>query len=414
MRQALFIHNGSPGRFEFVGRALAERGWSCRLINGPTGRDIPGVETLRWTSTTSNEQNGRGPRARFQKDLAFGTAAAQAALALRDQGFNPQVIIGHPGWGEMLFLHNVFPGAPQIQIAEYFYRASGGDVGFDPEFSPPPRSLDDALSTEAKNFGLATSYARAACLVAPTPFQASLLPEAFLRLTRVIHEGVDTRMARPRSAQISFRSGVTLDGSTPVITFVNRHFEPLRGVHVFMRALPAVLRAVPEARVVMVGADSDEGYGPKAPAGTTWLRLLKSELGNQLDYSRIHLPGQIGYEKLLELFSVSAAHVYWTYPFVLSWSLLDAMACAALVVGSDTPPVRDLLRHRENGLLVDFFDVAGLSKTLIEACREPDRFADLRRSARETVVSGYDRETVCLPRWLALIEEMAARSVAPA
>jgi glycosyltransferase involved in cell wall biosynthesis len=409
MREALFIHNGSPGRFEFIGRALVERGWSCKLINGETGRDIPGVETLRWAFKSPQAENGRGPRARFQRDLSFGYATAQAALSLRDRGFNPQVIIGHPGWGEMLFLHHIFPSARQIQIAEFFYCASGGDVGFDPEFSPPPVSLDDALSIEAKNFGLATSYARAACLVAPTSFQASLLPKPFLQLTRVLHEGVETQMARTRPAKISVTNGLTLDGAIPVITFVNRHFEPLRGVHVFMRALPAVQRALPEAHVVMVGADRDECYGPKAPAGTTWLQVLKKELGSSLDYNRIHFPGHIGYDQLIDLFSVSWAHVYWTYPFVLSWSLLDAMACSALIVGSDTPPVRDLLRHRENGLLLDFFDVEGLGRTLVGACREPERFSDLRRAARETVVSGYDRKSICLPRWLALVEEMAAR-----
>lgn len=407
MPAALFIHNGSPGRFAFIGQALAEHGWACKLINGPGGRDIPGVEAIRWETPPGATPEGRGPRARINRDLAWGAAAARTARELREAGFRPDVIIGHPGWGEMLFLHHIFPQARQIQLAEFFYHADTADVGFDPEFSPPPATLNSALATEAKNFGLAASYVHAHRLVAPTPYQASLLPPALQRQVHVIHEGVDTEIARPRSASLRFSGGLTLKGDEPLITFVNRTFEPLRGVHVFMRALPALMKAVPEARVIMIGADSGECYGPTPPAGTTWLQHFRSELGGQLDYSRIHFPGQVSYPQLLDVLSLSTAHVYFTYPFVLSWSLLDAMACEALIVGSDTAPVRDVIRHDENGRLVSFFDVEALSRTLIEACQRPEAFARLRRAARETVVQRYDRAKVCLPAWLALIGEVA-------
>jgi glycosyltransferase involved in cell wall biosynthesis len=407
MPSALFIHNGSPGRFAFIGQALVERGWTARLINGPDGRDIPGVETCRWKPPAGAPQRGRGPKARIARDLAWGGAAAQAALQLRDAGFSPDIIIGHPGWGEMLFLHHIFPRARQIQIAEFFYQADTADVGFDPEFSPPPANLESALATEAKNIGLAASYVHADCLVAPTPYQASLLPPALRKQVRVIHEGVDTAVARRRDATLTFSGGLTLKGEEPVITFVNRNFEPLRGVHVFMRALPELMKAAPEARIIMIGADSRECYGPLAPEETTWLRYFQKELGDQVDHSRIHLPGQVSYPQLLDVLSLSTAHVYLTYPFVLSWSLLDAMACEALIIASDTAPVRDVIVHEENGLLVDFFDVGSLSRRLIEACRTPEAYVHLRRAARDSVVKRYDRRSVCLPQWLALIESLA-------
>jgi len=346
----------------------------------------------------------------MMRDLAWGGAAAQTALKLCEAGFSPEVIIGHPGWGEMLFLHYIFPRARQIQLAEFFYHADTADVGFDPEFSPPPVTLNIALTTEAKNLGLAASYVHADCLVAPTPYQASLLPPALQRQVRVIHEGVDTDIARRRAATITFSGGLSLKGDEPVITFVNRNFEPLRGVHVFMRALPALMKAVPEAHVIMIGADSRECYGPVAPAGTTWLRYFQNELGNQIDQSRIHFPGQVSYPQLLDVLSLSTAHVYLTYPFVLSWSLLDAMACEALIIASDTAPVRDVIRHEDNGILVDFFDVDALSRRMIEACRQPETFVHLRRAARECVVKAYDRRTVCLPEWLALIDATITRA----
>lgn len=407
MASALFVHNGSPGRFEFVGQALVARGWTCKLINGPKGRDIAGVETVRWAPPLGTAEAPRSPLKRIETDITYGRSAAQAAQSLRDSGFYPDVIIGHPGWGEMLFLRTIFPKARQIQLAEFFYHAEGADVGFDPEFSTPV-TLDRIVATESKNFGMTSSYVHADVLVAPTPFQASLLPTALHDRTRILHEGIDTNFAKRRPAKLSFASGVVIDGSAPLITFVNRHFEPMRGVHIFMRALPAVLEAVPQARVVMIGADAREGYGPLPPLNETWLRRFKAELGARIDYSRVHLPGQVGYDTLIDILSLSSAHVYFTYPFVLSWSLLDAMACEALIVASDTAPVRDVIRHNENGLMVDFFDVDGLSRALIEACREPAQFQPLRKAARETVVSGYDRAAINLPAWLALIDEVAA------
>jgi glycosyltransferase involved in cell wall biosynthesis len=409
MPTALFIHNGNPGRFAFIGRALLERGWRCRLINGPGGRDIPGMETLRWRSPAGDTPEGRGPKARMARDLAWGGAAAHAARMLRETGFSPDVIIGHPGWGEMLFLHHIFPKARQIQIAEFFYHAENADVGFDPEFSPPPTTLENALSTEAKNLGLAASYVHADWLVAPTAYQASLLPAGLQTQVRIIHEGVDTSIARRRPARLGLANGLVLTGQQPVITFINRNFEPLRGVHIFMRALPTVMKTIPDAQVLMIGADSRDCYGPVAPSGTTWLQHIRAELGGQLDYSRIHFPGQVGYQQLLDVLSLSTAHVYLTYPFVLSWSLLDAMACEALIIGSDTAPVRDLIRNRENGLLVDFFDTKGLSQTLTEVCRQPEAYSYLRDAARDTVVRGYDRNKVCLPNWLALIDAAVAK-----
>jgi glycosyltransferase involved in cell wall biosynthesis len=408
MANALFVHNGSPGRFGFIGEALVARGWTCKLINGPKGSDIAGVETVCWAPPPGAAEAPRGPLKRIETDIIYGRCAAQAAQALRDTGFYPDVIIGHPGWGEMLFLRTIFPDARQIQLAEFFYHAEGADVGFDPEFSTP-NSLDRIVSTESKNFGMASSYAHADVLVAPTPFQASLLPAALRKQTRILHEGIDTRTAHRRPATLSFASGVVLDGSAPLVTFINRNFEPMRGVHIFMRALPALMEAAPDARVIMIGADAREGYGPLPPNGETWLRRLKAELGARIDYNRVHMPGQVGYETLLDVLSLSSAHVYFTYPFVLSWSLLDAMACEALIVASDTAPVRDVIRHGQNGLMVDFFDVEGLSRTLIEACQEPARFQPLRKAARETVVSTYDRASINLPAWLALIDEMVAR-----
>jgi glycosyltransferase involved in cell wall biosynthesis len=191
-----------------------------------------------------------------------------------------------------------------------------------------------------------------------------------------------------------------------VITFINRNFEPLRGFHIFMRALPRLLAEVPEAEVVLIGSDG-RGYGGESE-GRSWKQRMLEELGERIDPKRLHFLGHVPYDQMLSALSISSAHVYFTYPFVLSWSLLDAMASECLVIASDTAPVRDVIEHGSNGLLVDFFDVDALSAALVRACREPAAFAPLRKAARETVVSRYDRQDVCLPGWLDLIDSVRA------
>ncbi|MFW2829343.1 glycosyltransferase [Sphingomonas sp. ID0503] len=401
MPRALFVHNGSPGRFASIAALLRQRGWDGALLNGPTGRDLEGFPTIRWQA--QEDVPGAQPIAAVaQRGLIAGAAAAEAARKLKADGFEPDVIIGHPAWGEMLFLGEVFD-APQIQVGELYYRAHDSDVDFDPEFrvnASPYRVL-------ARNTVLATSYANAARIVCPTPYQASTLPRAFDSQIRVIHEGIDVDKAqRLPQPELRFANGRVLDGSTPVITFINRRFEPMRGFHIMMRALPRLLEQVPEARVLMVGMDENGGYGP-APAEGTWKQHMMKELGARIDMDRVHFVGAVNYEALITIFSISWAHVYMTYPFVLSWSLLDAMACESLIVASDTAPVRDVIRDGENGLLFDFFDHQALADRLIAICRDPARYTGLRKAARKTVLAEYDQKRVCEPAWMNLIEEVA-------
>ena len=404
MPNVLFVRNGTPGRFTFIAKALIERGWRAALINPPEGADLQGVETVRWHTSRFSAKGIYDPATRAEADIIRGRAAADSALQLRARGFQPDLIIGNPGWGEVAFLGEVFPNAKKILIGEFYYRSQGTDAGFDPEFET--FSFDDQVKASAKNAVLAMCYAEADRIVVPTPFQASLFPTIFQSRITIIHEGIDTARA-DRRPNVAFRlpSGRLLGADKPIITFVNRVFEPMRGFHIFMRALPLVQREIPEAEVLLIGADHPAGYGKPALTASTWKEYMLREVGGRLDQDHVHFTGTISYDQLISAFSISTAHVYWTYPFVLSWSLLDAMACECLVIGSDTAPVRDVLTNK-NGLLIDFFDHEALASNLTLSCKHPERFQAQRRAARETILHAYDRKSVCEPRWLGVIEEV--------
>jgi glycosyltransferase involved in cell wall biosynthesis len=284
------------------------------------------------------------------------------------------------------------------------YRSQGGDLNFDPEFGTPNLARD--MRACAKNATQVLAFAYADAIVCPTPFQASSFPPALQHLIRILHEGVDMAHARRRpDAQVTLPDGRILDSHTPVISFVNRTFEPLRGFHVFMRALPDFLRDCPEAEVLLIGNVGLAGYGAQSPNGKDWKSWILDELGDRLDPARVHWMGKVPHGILIDAFSIARAHVYYTYPFVLSWSLAEAMAAECLIVASDTAPVRDAITDGVEGVLLPFFDVSALSQTLIKAVRSPEFFAGMGQAARRRALADYDRDNGTA-RWLQLVDDL--------
>jgi glycosyltransferase involved in cell wall biosynthesis len=299
----------------------------------------------------------------------------------------------------------VFPAAKVIVYAEYYYRAEGGDVGFDPEIGE--LSFEQRLRVRAKNGSLNLMTSEADLATTPTEFQKSCFPPSLLAHIVVAHDGIDTAAAAPRAdaslaipgTRLVFRPG------DEVVTNLNRHLEPMRGIHRFLRALPAVLESRPKAHAVIVGSDQGSPYGGQ-PGGAfkTWKDKYLAEMAGRLDLSRVHFLGRVERHIYLDVLAVSACHVYLTFPFVLSWSLLESLAAGCLVVASDTAPVREAIRHGDNGMLVDFFDTAGLSAAIIRALADPAAFTAMRARARADAIARYDQETVCLPKMVDLIE----------
>ena len=405
MANILIVHQNFPGQFPHIADALLARGDRVAAIGGATARARPGVDFRRWSTQRGTAKDIFDLATRAEADIIRGTAAAQAADRLKRDGFVPDVIIGHPGWGETLFLKEIWPEARLILFGEMLYRSHGGDLNFDPEFSK--ESITQNLRAHAKNATQVLAFAYADRIVCPTPFQAGSFPHSLQHMIRIVHEGVDMEHARRRpEAKVRLPDGVTLDRSTPVVTFVNRTFEPLRGFHVLMRALPAFLKACPDAHAVLIGGTALSGYGAASPNGKDWKSLLLDELGDSLDPGRVHFPGKVPHATMIDAFSIARAHIYYTYPFVLSWSLVEAMACECTIIASDTAPVQDAITNGVEGVLLPFFDVPALSEAMIRAVREPEAFTGLGAAARERALRDYDRQRGTAA-WLALVDELA-------
>ncbi|HWA00395.1 MAG TPA: glycosyltransferase [Caulobacterales bacterium] len=401
----LFVHNNFPGQFVHLAPALRARGHKVVAIADKVAPGLPGIPMGAYQVRHYRPGELRHTH-RFQMHVERGLAAAAVARKLAEDGFSPDLIFGHVGWGETLFLKDVWPNARMALYAEFYYAGRGLDVGFDASLNES--SDETAMLVRARNASFALGMAHADYALAPTEFQRSVFPACFRERIVVQHDGVDCASMGPRSdASFALEGGRKLTSADEVITYVNRHLEPMRGIHIMLRALPRVLDARPEAEVIIIGADSGRQYGAPPPQGKTWKQVFLDEIGDRLDKNRVHFVGSLPRERFLDALAVSSAHAYLTFPFPLSWSLVDAMAMECAIIASKTPPVAEAIRHGENGVLVDFFDHDAWSEALITALEAPERMAPLRRQARADAKARYDLKSVCLPRLVALVEGWA-------
>jgi len=404
MGGVLFVHNNFPGQFRDLAAALTARGQPCCAIGYEHAAGLEGVNLVRYRLPRGSGKDVFPLAVRAEADLLRGRSALEAARWLKNQGHEPDIIVGHPGWGETSLMRHVFPEVRQVLFSEFYYHGRGSDIDFDPEFwSGDEEAL---IRGVAKNPVMAMALAEADAIVAPTEFQASRLPPALRARTHVIHEGVDVDQIRPGPPEpFALDDGRVVAPGAPVITHVNNQMEPMRGLHIFARALPRLLSEVPDAQVIIIGEEKTRGYGGEAPGGQSWKQAIFRPLEAQLDLGRIHCLGRVPHPRMLAALRLSTAHVYYTYPFVLSWSLVEAMASGCYVIGSDTPPMHDAIQDGVNGRLLPFFDVDALSGALIAACRNPAAAAPLRAAARETAVANFSR-VKGREAWISLLREM--------
>jgi glycosyltransferase involved in cell wall biosynthesis len=347
----------------------------------------PGLPEVRWLPYALHRDvhKEQHPYLRqMEAAVLHGQAVARVMMRLKRQGWQPDAIVAHPGWGETLYAKDIFPQARLVHFCEWYYGTPDSDTGFDPEFPTP---FDGLARLRTWNALHTVNLVHCDVGVSPTEWQRSRHPSEFLPKIALAHEGIDTDLLQP-DAQASFTlpDGRVLRSGEPVITYVARNLEPYRGFHVFMRALQRVQRAHRQCHVLIVGGD-EVSYGQKPQGAAHWREKMLAEV--PLDMQRTHFLGRLPYDQYRQVLQVSAAHVYLTYPFVLSWSMLEAMASGCLVIGSRTGPVLEVIEDGINGLLVDFFDAGAMADRMVEALERGSALQPLRRQAQATVKARY-------------------------
>jgi glycosyltransferase involved in cell wall biosynthesis len=401
----LFIHQNFPGQYKHLAPTLVAKGHRVVAIGMHKNAPIEGVEFVQYKTKRGTTKDIHPWVIDYEAKVIRAEACAEACHNLDQKGFVPDVIFVHPGWGEALLLREVWPDTKQIHFVEFYYGPDGKDVGFDPEFPVP--SFSGRCRLNIKNTNNLMNLYTMDVGVSPTEWQKSTAPERFQSLIHAIHDGVDTDKLQPNAnavlrAKDDRGRNIVFTKSDRVITFINRNFEPNRGYHSFMRALPEIMKHDPNLRVVLIGGD-DVSYGARPDSGS-WKEKYRAEVADKIDDNRVHFLGKVSYDVYCAAMQISSAHVYLTYPFVLSWSMLEAMAMGAPVIGSATSPVQEVIEDGVNGWLVDFFDYQQIADKVIEVLNSDTK--EITDNGRKTIIDRYDLYKVCLPQQLALMEHV--------
>ena len=396
----LLLHQNFPGQFRQLAPHLLRAGHEITAICSHPRPVMPGLRVIRYPEPQKPAVPMTLSQQLWHEALARADAVALLCDQLRQEGWVPDRILAHSGWGETLALPEVFPGVPQILWPELWVRPEHGGHGVDPQLPLP--GLPQRLEQLGRNAITRLALQQASAWVLPTQHQARSLPAEFQgEGLHVIHEGIDTQLAAP-NPNVNFHvRGVRIDRSLPVLTFVNRNLERLRGFDVFMRSLPQLQREHPQLRVLIVG-DNEKGYGALHPSGRPLRQVMLEELQGQLDLERIHFLGRIPHQQLIALLQVSTVHVYLSYPFVMGWSLLEAMACGCALVVSRGMPVEEVITNGVEGLMLPMDQPADLARRVSTLLRHPELREQLGRAARERALA-FD-QSCTLPQLQALVE----------
>lgn len=403
----LFVHQNFPGQYKHLAPAFAKnRNNKVFSISEEKGDRIPWLKQhhINYCFYRKPEEGGEKTHRYlrpFEGHVRRGQAVAGICIQLKKIGFVPDIICAHPGWGEALFLKDVFPDSKLLSFCEFYYGGKA-TLNFDPEF--PADEIDSIAKLRIMNSHLLHALEACDRGICPTRWQYENHPDTYKDKISVVFDGINTKVAKPDpSASFELPDGRVLTAKDEVISFVNRNLEPYRGWHIFCRALPEILKRRPKAQIVIVGGD-EVSYGPRLPPGQSYRQKYLDEV--KPDISRLHFVGKIAYSKLIALFRIAKAHVYLTYPFVLSWSMLEAMSCGCPVIGSRTPPVEEMICDGETGFLTDFFDSAALAEKIDNVISDREDSARVGKNAREFIIGNYDLEKVCLPAQIRLISDM--------
>lgn len=397
----LFVHQNFPAQFGHIASYLVRRnGFRCTFVSQTPGGHVGGIEKIQYHIKGGATKASHYCSRTFENAI-WHTHAVYEALEARPD-IKPDLIVGHSGFGSTLFLRDLY-NCPIINYFEYFYRPKDSDMDFRPDF---PSAPINKLRARARNAMLLLDLENCDLGYSPTVWQRSRLPELFHSKVRVIFDGVDTNVWHPRSQQPRVIAGETIPAGTKIVTYVSRGMESMRGFDIFMKAAQRLCARRSDILFVVAGQDRICYGGDQSVTGNPSFKNWVLEQ-DSYDLSRFRFVGLLPPAQLAELFAITDAHVYLTVPFVLSWSLMDSLACGAPVIASNTAPVREMIEHGQNGLLVDFFDVDGFAETVEQVIDQPAEHMPLRTAAAEGIREKYSLD-VCLPQILKLYEDAEA------
>jgi glycosyltransferase involved in cell wall biosynthesis len=407
----LFVHNNFPAQFKSLAPALAKEGYNVHTLS-LRDHEFKNITHHKYDLKTGNTKGIHKYAIEFEAKMIRGQSVALKCLELKENGLLPDLIIAHPGWGESYFLKEVWRDSKFLSYFEFYYNTHNSDIDFDlNEEHHPNDGYDLFFKVQARNAPFLKTYMESDAIICPTNFQKNTAPPYLKNKIDVIHDGIDTSILKPKDdffVEFDKKDGTKqrLTKEDKVITFVNRNFEPYRGYHKFMEALPDIVKEHPDAYIVLVGGDG-VSYGNIPEGNKSYREIFYDRVKDKIpNKERILFTGQVDYKILIALFGITTAHVYLTYPFVLSWSFLEAMSMGALVIGSKTAPVEEVVTHNKNGLLVDFHDVTELIDAVNTVLSNKNNYDKIKKNARKTIIENYDLKKICLPKQIKLIKDL--------
>jgi len=401
----LFVHQNFPAQFGHIARHLVRtKGWECTFVSKTAPGAVDGIRKVEYKTAGGARETTHYCGRTFENGVWHAHGVYEACKAARD--LKPDLIVGHSGFGSTLFLPELYPKAPVVNYFEYYYRPHDSDMDFRPEF--PARELD-FLRSRARNAMILLDLDNCRLGYSPTRFQQSLFPAEYRPKIEVVFDGIETDVFRRRTGIPRRVGGVDVPPTTRIVTYVSRGFESMRGFDVFMRAAKRIYERHPNVLFVVVGSDRIcYGGDEKHIRHKTFREHVLSQ--DVYDPSKFIFTGMVPVDTLVDLLSLSDLHIYLTVPFVLSWSLMNALACGCTVLASDTAPVREMVEDGRNGLLVDFFDAEGFAERAVDVLSDPAAYRPLGEAAAALIRETYALD-VTLPKLVRLFE--TALSPAP-
>jgi glycosyltransferase involved in cell wall biosynthesis len=396
----LFVHQNYPAQFGHVAAYLHRRhGHRCTFISRQPPSRSPEIERIQYSLEGGATERNHYCSRTFENTVWHAHGVYRALQERPD--LRPDLIVGHSGFGSTLFLRELYPETPIVNYFEYFYRPRNSDMDFRPEF---PSTEMNRLRSYARNAMLLLDLENCTAGYAPTRWQRERLPSAFHDKVEVIFDGVDTSIWKPMPGlpRRLEDPALELPAGQKIVTYATRGMESMRGFDVFMEFARRLSAQRSDVQFVIAGQDR-VCYGGDAAftGGLSFKDWILSRA--TFDLSRFTFLGLVPPTTLARLFNLTDLHVYWTVPFVLSWSLMNALACGAPVLASGTEPVREMIDDGVNGLLVDFHDIDAMLDRAHQVLDHPADFGHLRQAAAARIAERYSLD-VCLPRMLELYE----------